>query len=553
MHRRLFHWTAQEVPLFHSVPCAGNLSGVSRIDEKGRAYQLRPVPETKAIRRSDTNEVLGIFKEGYQPHQPGAWLLGNVANLLSDELGIGSAGLLRGGAQAWVQVEVPDNISTPEGVTFRPNLLAATSFDGSLSTTYRRTATIVVCDNTMAQGLGEPGNAYKVKHSRYSNLKIEDARHALKLVETTGAEFTETIAKLCAWPVTNGQWSRLLDQVVPVPGDKGRSQTMATNKRRQLAAPLPLRQPRRHRGKGRRSASCRRSTPTPTTNRSLGAQSGRSATWPTRCSGSLRPATPRSWPSWPRSKARAQLATGAVVRARCCRQAGRHRRPRRRCPTSTCSAARWATIPGALSEPAQPKKPTQERTKMNSTVITGNLVRDPELRVYGLRQSRSELLGGRQPPLVRRGDRRTPGGHDLRRRRGLGGPRPPRGRVAPPGRPGHGLGAPDQRSWQTDQGERRSKLELTAADVAASLRWVTLVCLRPEYGPELSQDQDYEYDRLEEGTAEPTHAEASQVASDRPPVPGKAVAGRPVAQPAQQPASPPPHRAPAKPTSDLGR
>ena len=44
----------------------------------------------------------------------------------------------------------------------------------------------------------------------------------------------ETIAKLCAWPVTNGQWSRLLDKVVPVPADKGRSQTMATNKRDSL-------------------------------------------------------------------------------------------------------------------------------------------------------------------------------------------------------------------------------------------------------------------------------------------------------------------------------
>jgi phage/plasmid-like protein (TIGR03299 family) len=163
VRRRLFHWTAEEVPLFHSVPCAANSSGASGTDENGRAYQLRPVPGTKAIRRSDTNEVLGIFKEGYQPHQPGAWLVGNVANLLGDELGVGSAGLLRGGAQAWVQVEVPDSVSTPEGVTFRPNLLAATSFDGSLSTTYRRTATIVVCDNTMAQGLGEPGHAYKVK------------------------------------------------------------------------------------------------------------------------------------------------------------------------------------------------------------------------------------------------------------------------------------------------------------------------------------------------------------------------------------------------------
>jgi single-strand DNA-binding protein len=32
----------------------------------------------------------------------------------------------------------------------------------------------------------------------------------------------------------------------------------------------------------------------------------------------------------------------------------------------------------------------------------------------------------------------------------------------------------DQRSWETADGERRSKLELAASDVAASLRWATV-------------------------------------------------------------------------------
>ena len=43
---------------------------------------------------------------------------------------------------------MPDTIATPDGVTFRPNLLATTSFDGSIATTYKRTVTITVCDNT---------------------------------------------------------------------------------------------------------------------------------------------------------------------------------------------------------------------------------------------------------------------------------------------------------------------------------------------------------------------------------------------------------------------
>lgn len=144
--RRLFAWHAIERELFVSVPCeADNLFGASGIDSSGRPFQSRPVPGRKAIVADDTYEVLGVFSDGYRPHQYDEWLLSNVANLLDADLGIASAGLLRNRAVAWVQVEVPESITTPEGVEFRPNLTAATSLDGSLSTTYARQVTNVVC------------------------------------------------------------------------------------------------------------------------------------------------------------------------------------------------------------------------------------------------------------------------------------------------------------------------------------------------------------------------------------------------------------------------
>ncbi len=50
---------------------------------------------------------------------------------------------------------MPDTITTPEGVAFRPNLLATTSFDGSIATTYKRTVTDTMCDNTRELALSE--------------------------------------------------------------------------------------------------------------------------------------------------------------------------------------------------------------------------------------------------------------------------------------------------------------------------------------------------------------------------------------------------------------
>lgn len=225
--RRLFNFVVDPAPIYVAD------WPESEADILGPpTYSL--VPGKVAQRCSDDGTVLGIFSEGYKGHQYRTWLLDEVANLLDDDLGIGSAGLLRNRGQAWVSVEVPENITTPEGVEFRPNLLAGTSFDGSLSTTYKRVVTNVVCDNTLAAGLSEHGQQVKVRHSRYSELKLASAREALAIVHTLADDFAAEVAELCAWEVTSRQFDKHLDLCVPVPEADGRGRTLAETKRSQL-------------------------------------------------------------------------------------------------------------------------------------------------------------------------------------------------------------------------------------------------------------------------------------------------------------------------------
>ncbi len=216
--RRLFAWDAVSVPLYVQSPL-----GV-----------MLPVEGRQAIARSDSFDVMGMFKEGYTIHQYREWLVEQVSTILGDSLAIGSAGLLKNGAQAWVSVEVPENIVTPQGVEFRPHLLAATSHDGSLATTYKRVVTNVVCDNTMAAGLAEKGMQYKVKHSRYSKAKLEDARDALALVHTIAEDFEAEVKALCETTVTDKAWSAFLDAYAPMPEKEGRGATLATQTRESL-------------------------------------------------------------------------------------------------------------------------------------------------------------------------------------------------------------------------------------------------------------------------------------------------------------------------------
>src|SRR3990170_534732 len=177
VERRLFNFKVEKAQIFVQ-------------NEDGTYVQ---VSDRNAIRADDNGDVLGVFMSGYEPHQYGEWLVKNVATILDDELGIGSAGLLKNRGQAWVSVEVPENITTPEGVEFRPNLVAATSFDGSLATTYARTVTAVVCDNTLQTGLSEGGQKFRLRHTKYSGLKITDAREALAIVYGIADDFSAEV------------------------------------------------------------------------------------------------------------------------------------------------------------------------------------------------------------------------------------------------------------------------------------------------------------------------------------------------------------------------
>ena len=196
VRRRLFGWQVLEGDVCsRATLLTDDGVGTLTITDPDRKAMLRP---PGALGPDDPGAILGVFKSGYAGHDYAQWLLEQVAELLDDELAIGSAGLLRGGALAWVSIEVPETITTPEGVAFRPHLLATTSFDGSVATTYGRKVQLVVCDNTHAVAMAESGQQIKVRHSRHSQVKLADAREALALVHTIADDFAAEVAQLSA-------------------------------------------------------------------------------------------------------------------------------------------------------------------------------------------------------------------------------------------------------------------------------------------------------------------------------------------------------------------
>lgn len=219
--RRLFAWKGLEGSVESTVLTS---EGVIHTEDHSR----------KAIVRSDNGQILGVFKSGYQIHQYEQWLVTNVENILDADLAIGSAGLLRGGAQAWVQIEMEETLNVA-GVDFRPFLTAATSMDGSMATQYVTGAQVVVCDNTLAAAVGgAAAEKFKVKHSRHSLNKIHSVREALGIVHTVAGDFTQMVNQLVDQTVTDAQLEKFLGEWAGASSSSKRSESMALRKQGEL-------------------------------------------------------------------------------------------------------------------------------------------------------------------------------------------------------------------------------------------------------------------------------------------------------------------------------
>lgn len=214
--RRLFSWRAVELP----------------VEVGGKVWEGH-----KAITHSVTGDVFQVVSgtpnngDGYKIHPYDQWLVEEIGKL---GLPIGTAGLLKAGALAWVLFEMPESVKTVEGVEFKPYAMATSCLDSSMSTISKVGATLTVCDNTWQMFMGEKSDSVKIKHTRNSDERRGQMVSGVRLLAEVANTMRATVSRLTSWKVTTRAWDMLLDVVVPVPETVGRGLTLATTKRETL-------------------------------------------------------------------------------------------------------------------------------------------------------------------------------------------------------------------------------------------------------------------------------------------------------------------------------
>jgi phage/plasmid-like protein (TIGR03299 family) len=199
--RRLFNFEAVSKPVF-----AQNVDGT-----------FKAITGKQAITHSVSGHVFGVVSDRYAIHQFDAALLDNLSNIIdSKDLGIDSAGLLQGGAKAWVQISVPENMSTTDGFAIRPTLIGTTSHDGYTSMNFKRVCQAVVCDNTLSIAMAEKSNTVKIRHKGNQVQGLASIREALDIVYSMGDDMMKELERLTAWSVTDDQFDALVKDLFPI-------------------------------------------------------------------------------------------------------------------------------------------------------------------------------------------------------------------------------------------------------------------------------------------------------------------------------------------------
>lgn len=184
-----------------------------------------PVPQRKAVVRSDTGDVLGVVGKSYIPvqnHQAFGFLDAIVAE---GGLRYHTAGALRKGERVWLLAKLPDHIRVKNSDDLvEKYLLLSNSHDGSTALRTLFSPIRVVCQNTMNLALREGRNqGISILHKGDLASKIREAQRVLGLAERFYDDAAAKIDILASHYPTVDQVQRYFESLYPDPSDADNS------------------------------------------------------------------------------------------------------------------------------------------------------------------------------------------------------------------------------------------------------------------------------------------------------------------------------------------
>lgn len=212
-------WKTELLPVFGSMP--KTINSKTGLEER----PLIPCPDDRVHVRSDTRQILGMVKKGYQPFENQD--LARFADALAGEdaaVIVETAGILYDCRRVFALVKLPYNVRAAADDRLDLYVLVANGHGGVASFSVWPTSIRVQCGNTLRMSERDAGKGLRFRHTGDFAEKVKMARCVLGTAQKETQLFQEKVTALVganlsvegaemfmrqAWEISFGKLSNL--------------------------------------------------------------------------------------------------------------------------------------------------------------------------------------------------------------------------------------------------------------------------------------------------------------------------------------------------------
>jgi len=188
--------------------------GARQINRKGdySRYEIVRVPRPK----TKEDEVLfGVVSRRYQPLQ-NAEAFGFFDLIVGEgKAFFETAGALGEGERIWVMAKMPDAMKIVSGDECFKYLLLSNTHSGEGSVIVKFTTVRVVCQNTLMLAMEDGQKAYRVRHSKQMQFRLEELADFLSTIQKIYLKAEEEFKRMARIQMTGNRLRDYLDLVYP--------------------------------------------------------------------------------------------------------------------------------------------------------------------------------------------------------------------------------------------------------------------------------------------------------------------------------------------------
>jgi len=188
--------------------------GAKEINKKGEfsRYEVVRVPR---LNTKETEVLLGLVSRRYKPLQ-NVEAFDFFNPIVGDKKAFfETAGALGEGERIWVMAKMPDAMQIVPGDECLKYLLLSNTHSGDGSVIVKFTSVRVVCQNTLLMAMEDGQKAYRVRHSKQMQFKLEELREFLAITQAVFLNAEQCFRRLAKIQMKETRLEQYFESVFP--------------------------------------------------------------------------------------------------------------------------------------------------------------------------------------------------------------------------------------------------------------------------------------------------------------------------------------------------